>query len=150
MDDELKVHVWNLRIVCILVFVFWDFYKIKNPSIIVWGQAPRVPQEEEHFVLSVLIQYVDNKHKLRDRKIVRTKFLKRQIYGYFYNNLRIDKPEKLTRKELNEYYRKERIHRSKEYQKLMEKHNWNKADLARHLGVSRAWVTMVIRELGKT
>lgn len=75
------------------------------------------------------------------------KFRKRQIYCYFYNNLCIDKPEKLTRKELNENYRKERMHRSKENQKLIEENGWSKADLARYLGVSRAWVTIVMREL---
>jgi DNA-binding XRE family transcriptional regulator len=78
---------------------------------------------------------------------VRTKFLKRRIYGYFYNNLRIKKPEKLTREELNDYYRKERVNRSIEYQTMMEENGWTKADLARHLGVSRAWVTIVMREL---
>jgi hypothetical protein len=108
---------------------------------------PGYHKKKNHFILPVTIQYVDKKQKLMGRKFVRTKFLKRQIYGYFYNNLRIDKPEKLTRKELNEYYRKERIHRSKEYQKLMEENDWSKADLARYLGVSRAWVTIVMREL---
>jgi hypothetical protein len=79
---------------------------------------------------------------------MRTKFLKRRIYGYFYNNLRINKPVKLTREELNDYYRNERIKKVTEYQVLMQKQGWSKADLARHLGVSRAWVTIVMRELG--
>jgi DNA-binding XRE family transcriptional regulator len=111
-------------------------------------RLPGYNKKTNHFVLPVSIQFVDNKQKLKDRKFVRTKFLKRQIYGYFYNNLRIDKSDKLTRKELNESFRKERIHRSKEYKKLMEANGWSKADLARHLGVSRAWVTMVMREVG--
>jgi biotin operon repressor len=29
----------------------------------------------------------------------------------------------------------------------IKNNNWSKADLARHLGVSRAWVTIVMREL---
>jgi hypothetical protein len=74
--------------------------------------------------------------------------LKRQIYGYFYNNLRISKPERLTREELYDHYRKERINKSLEYQKLIEANGWSKAELARYLGVSRAWVTIVMRELG--
>ena len=78
------------------------------------------------------------------------KFLKRRIYGYFYNNLRINKSEGLTREELNDYYRKERINRSIEYQKMIEENSWSKANLARYLGVSRAWVTIVMRELEKT
>ncbi len=78
---------------------------------------------------------------------MRTKFLKQRIYGYFYNNLRINKPEKLTREELRDNYRNERINRSIEYQKLIEENGWSKADLARYLSVSRAWVTIVMREL---
>ena len=78
---------------------------------------------------------------------MRTKFLKKHIYGYFYNNLRVNKPEKLTREELYDHYRKERIDKSIEYQKMMEENHWSKADLARHLGVSRAWITIVMREL---
>jgi DNA-binding XRE family transcriptional regulator len=80
---------------------------------------------------------------------VRTKFLKRRIYGYFYNNLRVNKTDKLTREQLRAYYRNERIKKVTEYQELMQKQGWSKADLARHLGVSRAWVTIVMRELGK-
>ena len=108
---------------------------------------PGYHKKTNHFVLPISIKYVNNKQKLRGRKFVRTKFLKRQIYGYFYNNLRIDKPVKLTHLELNEYYRKQRIRRSNEYQKLMEENSWAKADLARYLGVSCAWLTIVIREL---
>ena len=78
---------------------------------------------------------------------MRTKFLKRRIYGYFYNNLRVNKTDKLTREELNDYYRNERINKSIEYQKLIKDNDWTKADLARYLGVSRAWVTIVMREL---
>ena len=81
---------------------------------------------------------------------MRTKFLKRRIYGYFYNNLRINKPVKLTQEELRDYYRNERIKKITEYHELMQKHGWSKADLARHLGFSRAWVTIVMRELEKT
>jgi hypothetical protein len=78
---------------------------------------------------------------------VRTKFLKRRIYGYFYNNLRINKPEGLTREKLHDYYRQQRIKKATEYQKLIKDNGWGKADLARYLGVSRAWVTIVMREL---
>ena len=109
---------------------------------------PRYNKKTNHFILSVHIQYIDNKQQLRRSDYARTKFLKRRIYGYFYNNLRINKPEGLTREELNDYYRKERINRSIEYQKLIEENDWSKADLARYLGVSRAWVTIVMRELG--
>ena len=47
-------------------------------------------KKTNHFILPVSIQYVDNKQKLRDRNFVRTKFQKRQIYGYFYEILEND------------------------------------------------------------
>jgi hypothetical protein len=65
----------------------------------------------------------------------------------FSNNLRINKPEGLTREELHDYYRQQRNKKAAEYQKMIEENGWSKADLARHLGVSRAWVTIVMREL---
>jgi hypothetical protein len=108
---------------------------------------PGYNKKTNHFILPVRIQYIDYKQQLRHSDYVRTKFLKRHIYGYFYNNLRVNKTDKLTREKLNDYYRKERINRSIEYQKLIEENGWTKADLARHLGVSRAWVTIVMREL---
>ena len=53
-------------------------------------QLPGYHKKKNHFILPVLIQYVVNKQKLRDGHTVRTKFRKRQIYSYFYNNLRVD------------------------------------------------------------
>ncbi len=109
---------------------------------------PGYNKKTNHFYLSVHIQYIDNKQQLRRSDYVRTKFLKRRIYGYFYNNLRINKPEGLTREELHDYYRQQRIKKAAEYQKLITSNGWSKAELAKHLGVSRAWVTIVMRELG--
>jgi len=37
-----------------------------------------------------------------------------------------------------------KVDRKKEYIKLMKLNNWTRAELARHLGVSRAWVTKVL------
>lgn len=34
--------------------------------------------------------------------------------------------------------------RKKRYIKLLKKNNWTRAELARHLGVSRTWVTKVL------
>ena len=34
--------------------------------------------------------------------------------------------------------------RKKRYIKLMKRNNWTRAELARHLGVSRAWITKVL------
>ena len=78
----------------------------------------RLPKyhKKNHLISPVLIQYVDNEQELKDRKIINTKFLKRHIYDYFYNNLRIDKAEKLTREELNNYYLEECVKCTTEYQ----------------------------------
>ena len=37
--------------------------------------------------------------------------------------------------------------RAEEYIRLLERHDWSKAELARRLGVSRAWVSMVLNRL---
>lgn len=36
--------------------------------------------------------------------------------------------------------------RKKRYIKLMKKNNWTRAELAKHLGVSRAWVSKVLNK----
>ena len=54
---------------------------------------------------------------------------------------------KFTREELQKYWHAKSKARSIEFQKMIEENNWSKADLARYLGVSRAWVTIVMREL---
>ena len=119
-----------------------------NSSSLRRSWLPGYNKKTNHFYLPVHIQYIDNKQQLRRSDYTRTKFLKRRIYGYFYNNLRINKADKLTREQLRDHYRNERINQVIEYQEMMTKHGWSKADLARHLGVSRAWVTIVMRELG--
>ena len=136
---------WDLFGICYLRFGIYK-HKWERPHNEAW-KLPGYNKKTNHFILPVQIRYVDNKQKLRGSDYARTKFLKRRIYGYFYNNLRINKTDKLTREELNDYYRNERIKKVTEYQKLMTKHGWTKADLARYLGVSHAWVTIVMREL---
>jgi hypothetical protein len=119
-----------------------------NSSSLRRTRLPGYNKKTNHFILQICIQYINNKQQLRRSNYVRTKFLKRRIYGYFYNNLRVNKTDKLTSEQLRDHYRNERIRKVTEYQELMTKHSWSKADLARHLGVSRAWVTIVMRELG--
>ncbi len=65
----------------------------------------------------------------------------------FYRNRGL-KGVKFTREELQAYWQAKSTVRAGEYQKMIEDNNWSRADLARHLGVSRAWVTIVMRELG--
>ena len=63
----------------------------------------------------------------------------------FYRN-RGRKGVKFTREELQKYWQIKSAARAIEFEKLLKDNNWSQADLARHLGVSRAWVTMVMRE----
>jgi hypothetical protein len=62
-----------------------------------------------------------------------------RLNATFYRN-RGQKGVKFTREELQAYWQAKSTDRASEYQKLIEENGWSKADLARHLGVSRAWV----------
>ena len=140
LKDEIKITLWTNIPQGVLS-------RQKLGSSFCKVSLPGYNKKTNHFYLSVHIQYIDNKQQLRRSDYARTKFLKRRIDGYFYNNLRVNKTDKLTREQLRDHYRNERINKVTEYQELMTKHGWSKADLARHLGVSRAWVTIVMREL---
>ncbi|MEJ2637192.1 MAG: helix-turn-helix transcriptional regulator [Calditrichia bacterium] len=68
---------------------------------------------------------------------------KGQFSAVFY------KPEPVNNKkpkaELMEIYAARKQQRADSYQKLMNDNHWTRADLARHLGVSRAWVSKVLK-----
>ena len=51
----------------------------------------------------------------------------------------------MTHSARREHQKQQRIVRAQEYQGLLEKNGWTRAELARRLGVSRAWVTTVLR-----
>jgi len=53
----------------------------------------------------------------------------------------------LTLQEVREKEKRQRLARAREYQGLMDKNGWTRAELARQLGVSRSWVTMVIKSI---
>ena len=52
---------------------------------------------------------------------------------------------RLTLHEIREQEKLQRLARAKEYQGLLDKNGWTRAELARQLGVSRVWVTIVLR-----
>ena len=54
----------------------------------------------------------------------------------------------LTVQEIREQEKQQRMARAKEYQGLLDKHGWTRAELARQLGVSRSWVSTVLRISG--
>ena len=47
--------------------------------------------------------------------------------------------------ERRDHERQQRIARARGYQDLLDKNGWSRAELARQLGVSRAWVTTVLK-----
>ena len=50
----------------------------------------------------------------------------------------------LTIPERRELEKQKKEARFEEYIRLQERHEWSRAQLAKHLGVSRAWVSMVL------
>ena len=52
----------------------------------------------------------------------------------------------LTLQEIREQEKQQRLVRAKEYQGLLDENGWTRSELARQLGVSRAWVTTVLRD----
>jgi DNA-binding XRE family transcriptional regulator len=55
---------------------------------------------------------------------------------------------RLTLSELKQKRLEARLRKAEEYQRLIDENGWTRAGLARHLGVSRAWVTIVLIESG--
>jgi hypothetical protein len=53
--------------------------------------------------------------------------------------------DRLTLEERREFGKQQRIARAMEYQGLLDKNNWTRSELASQLGVSRAWVTTVLK-----
>ena len=54
--------------------------------------------------------------------------------------------DQLTIQDVREKERQVRMARAQEYQGLLEKNGWTRAELARQLGVSRVWVTTVLNK----
>ena len=52
---------------------------------------------------------------------------------------------RLTIFERRELEKRKKEARTEEYIRLLDRHDWSRADLARYLGVSRAWVTTVLK-----
>jgi len=64
------------------------------------------------------------------------------------NQLNVNSSEKsMTLGKRREHEKRQRMARAKEYQGLLDKNGWSRAELARQLGVSRVWVTTVLRDL---
>ena len=53
---------------------------------------------------------------------------------------------RLTKSERRELEIQKKEARIEEYNRLLEQHGWSRAELARQLGVSRVWVTTVLKK----
>lgn len=53
----------------------------------------------------------------------------------------------LTKCQKKEFRKRKKETRAEHYIRLLERHDWSRAELARYLGVSRAWVTTVLNNL---
>ena len=53
----------------------------------------------------------------------------------------------LTKCQKNELKKRKKETRAEHYIRLLERHEWSRAQLAKYLGVSRAWVTTVLNNL---
>jgi hypothetical protein len=68
------------------------------------------------------------------------------IFAHFYRK-QGHKNVKYSKEQLRESWQLKSQSRAKEFEKIMDKNGWSKADLARYLGVSRAWVTQAMNKL---
>ncbi|KAA3616887.1 MAG: XRE family transcriptional regulator [Calditrichaeota bacterium] len=94
-----------------------------------------------HFNLTVFIEFTKlGKPGLSYHK-PKIFFNSGAILVHFYRIYNMTKPGKISKDE----YALKRIKRANDYRSLMESNNWNQAELARHLGVSKAWVTNVLK-----
>jgi len=55
--------------------------------------------------------------------------------------------QRLTVFERRELEKRKKEARVEEYLRLLERHEWSRSQLAKYLGVSRAWVTTVLRNI---
>jgi predicted HTH transcriptional regulator len=71
-----------------------------------------------------------------------------KIFTTFYRTLGNGRI-KLSREDLMRDWRETSIRRAEEYKIIMSERDWSKAQLSRHLGVSRSWITQILKNLEK-
>ena len=67
-----------------------------------------------------------------------------QIIVTFFRNLG-NKQLKLSRDVIIQQWKDVKEKRAIEYKELITENGWSRAELARYLGVSRSWITQVMR-----
>ena len=111
------------------------------------ASLPRRGQKANTFKLIICITYHQYKYSLKAHNDLNLRIQKGGILAEFYTNRRIEKTNENTRLTRAEYLiqcKKRKQVRAKNYRQLMHNNRWTQADLARHLEVSRAWVSRVL------
>ena len=105
-------------------------------------------QKANTFELVVRITYHQYKYNLKFKNNLNIRIQNGGILADFYTNRRVLKTNentRLTKAEYLDQYKKSKQVRVEKYQELMFQNKWTQSELARYLGVSRAWVSKVIR-----
>ena len=104
-------------------------------------------QKANTFKIVVHIIYHQYKYGLKAPNKSNLRIQNGLILEDFYTNRRIGKTNENTQLTKAEYLGKcsdRRINRAYEYRQLMKEKGWTQAELARHLEVSRAWISKVL------
>ena len=117
-----------------MIFVKW--FEFRNKKL------RRDGVKTQFFSIPIQIRYVPYKQGISHYYLPEVFIKNGIIFAHFYRKQGHKKV-----KHLKESWQLKSQSRAQEFKRIMEENGWNKADLARHLGVSRAWVTMVMREL---
>jgi DNA-binding MarR family transcriptional regulator len=78
----------------------------------------------------------------------KTEYKNNKIFTTLYRTLGNGRI-KLSREDLKKEWRIKSKNRAEEYDKLLRDSSWSRSQLARHLGVSRSWITQVLKNLEK-
>ncbi|NQV14567.1 hypothetical protein HQ531_03845 [bacterium] len=107
-------------------------------------------QNANTYHISLELSYYDNSTVLRSGEellpSVGESALKVAIFRTLPLKLRTP-DDRLTLPELRQKRREARLNRAQEYQQLIDDNGWTRAELTRHLGVSLAWVTIVLKNV---
>ena len=99
-----------------------------------------------HFALPVQIRYIPYKKGIRHYYFPEFAIESGTIIASFYRK-QGHTIVKYTKQQLKDFWQIKNQSRAQEFERILEENAWTKADLARYLGVSRAWVTIVMREI---
>jgi predicted XRE-type DNA-binding protein len=103
-------------------------------------------EKTNHFKVPIQVRYVQYKQGGTYYHFPKLEVVNNDLIATFYKNMGNAKV-KLTKKELIKIWRENSLSRARQFQQLINENGWSRAQLARHLGVSRSWVTQVMRAL---